>query len=561
MGLSLVKKCFFLLFMLTAMLFAENAHINKRHILYLMQAGKCKAALSKYQDYCKERKKSDFQLLQQLAWQILERGASSSKEETQQLALFGAGQAMSVRSLDILSKGIFSSNAQNQVIAIHFLSFLQDDHIDELLVRAMSSQFLLTRLEAAYEMTKRRHKCALGQIESLMHRLPPFMKALFPQLIAAIGTPESTQFLKSLFHDNQIGVRIETILSVTQNERDDFLAQIRSRIKQPNVAEQEACCYALGKLKDSSSISLLQKMSHSSSENVRLACYLSLYGLGERSVKERIEKLAENGHLFAIYQLKNIDNSSETLFNLLSSNDEAIKLNAALALLEKKDDRCLDVIKKWLLSEGNDVAIRPIFSMGRSMKAWHYITSASVRKEDLPYPMEALVGIKQQILNKTRDLSEDAFCGFAELILKKKERSLIPTIVALLENLNSEKAISILEKYSDDNTSPLVRDYCHLALFRMRQEKDGGKYIENWLLHQSQHERIKLQPFLPWQSRIDLDHFSLSPEEKSRLLIEMFYAFAQRQDEKSIDILVEALKRGHENNRYVLAGLLLRSME
>ena len=82
-----------------------------------------------------------------------------------------------------------------------------------------------------------------------------------------------------------------------------------------------------------------------------------------------------------------------------------------------------------------------------------------------------------------------------------------------------------------------------------------------WLLHQSQLERIKLQPFLPWQSRIDLNNFTLSPEETSRLLIEMFYAFAQRQDEKSIDVLVEALKRGHQNNSYVLAGLLLRAME
>ena len=158
------------------------------------------------------------------------------------------------------------------------------------------------------------------------------------------------------------------------------------------------------------------------------------------------------------------------------------------------------------LFEENDIAIKPIFSMGRSMKAWHFITSPSARKEDLPYPMEALLGIKQQILNKTRDLTEDAFCSFARKIFNKKERNLIPALVALLENLNSEKAIALLEEYAEDKTSPLVRDYCHLALFRMRQEKDGGKYISQELAEKMAVSFDKGQQALPHENLSDREY-------------------------------------------------------
>ena len=108
------------------------------------------------------------------------------------------------------------------------------------------------------------------------------MKPFFPQLIAMVGTKEAMQFLRSFFNDKDIFVRLEALHQICEQGRDDFLDIIRQRVKYPNIAEQEACCYALGKLNDSSSKKLLEQMSKSHAENVRLASYLSLYRLGDR---------------------------------------------------------------------------------------------------------------------------------------------------------------------------------------------------------------------------------------------------------------------------------------
>ena len=70
------------------------------------------------------------------------------------------------------------------------------------------------------------------------------------------------------------------------------------------------------------------------------------------SVLSKIVSLASKGNLFAIYNLAFLDNTEQFLQDLLQSPEELVQLNAALALLEKKDPSCLCVLKKWLLTEG-----------------------------------------------------------------------------------------------------------------------------------------------------------------------------------------------------------------
>jgi hypothetical protein len=65
---------------------------------------------------------------------------------------------------------------------------------------------------------------------------------------------------------------------------------------------------------------------------------------------------------------------------------------------------------------------------------------------------------------------------------------------------------------------------------------------------------------LPWKWRVESE-FALTPEETSQLLVDAFIAIASRQDEKSINFLVNAIKLGNPHNRYALVGLLMRSTE
>ena len=55
--------------------------------------------------------------------------------------------------------------------------------------------------------------------------------------------------------------------------------------------------------------------------------------------------------------------------------------------------------------------------------------------------------------------------------------------------------------------------------------------------------------------------YDLTPEDNSRLLIETYQSLAEKQADRSIDLLLEAMKDGNPKNRYVLAGLLLRALQ
>ena len=196
-----------------------------------------------------------------------------------------------------------------------------------------------------------------------------------------------------------------------------------------------------------------------------------------------------------------------------------------------------------------------------SLKAWQFLTSPMARKENSAYSLSNLYALKIHIAKKIRNLPEQDFCDFAQDVFLQQQKDLIPTVTELLENINSEKTVALLEEFAQYKSSALVRDYCHLALYRMQKKKDHEKYIETWLLHQSKHETISLTSSEPSQQRFDGNNFFLQPEEKSRLLIEMFHAFAMRQDAKSIEVLVQALKNCHKKNQYVLAGLLIKAIE
>src|SRR5690606_23396509 len=125
------------------------------------------------------------------------------------------------------------------------------------------------------------------------------------------------------------------------------------------IAEKDACAFALGALKDSSSIPQLQALTKSSPNAVRLAAFRALNFLGVQSIKKEVEKLAEEGDIFAISTLAEIPQANDTLYTLLYNSDIEIKANAAIALLKQQDPRCARVLKDLLIPKESDLAILP----------------------------------------------------------------------------------------------------------------------------------------------------------------------------------------------------------
>jgi len=278
----------------------ERTEVNKLHILYLLQSKEFHRAIDLYSAYKTNLGRHDFEILQQMAMIMLEQGARNPDPEIQLISIFGSNIAGIAASIDVLEAGITSPHPETQIASIQFLGHLQDDRCEELLMKAMSSDYFFTRLEAANQLAMRKSRTAVGHIESLMYKVPSQMRFFFPQFFALIGTSDAIALLRHMMDDKFHLTRIEAILSAARFGRDDLLPMIRSHATHLNIAEQEACASAIGFLKDSKSIPLLKNLSRSPSANVKLAAKYSLYLLGDDSAKEEIVSLAKEGNLFAI---------------------------------------------------------------------------------------------------------------------------------------------------------------------------------------------------------------------------------------------------------------------
>ncbi|HSX13238.1 MAG TPA: HEAT repeat domain-containing protein [Chlamydiales bacterium] len=545
------------LFFVTA---SETEEI-KMHSLFLMQNNEIESALQSYQQYCSKSEKYDFETLQQLGIIMLQKGIQSDDPQTFLMSLFGAGVSGSAGAMEILEKGLHYPDPQVQLLSLHFITALEDDKINDYLNEAMSSDFLSTRMEAAFYMCKCKHPMAVGQIEGLMARLPTMLKPYFPSFFALLGTNEATKSLKRLLEDNDPQVRIESILNIAKTSRDDFLPQLRRKLSHSHIAEIEATIYAIGALKDTSSLSKLKKLAQSPTESIRLASAIALHQLGDRSEIHQIISLAKKNNLFAIFSLGKITDTEEILSELAHSPDFQVRINAGLALLQHHDARCLPALCEILITDSRDLAFHPMQSVGRTLTAFKAIPSAEIRSKDPSIDLSYSTTLRESFLKESLLLPEEAFLALTRTIFLKQQNDLVPTTIALLENLRTPASIALLKEGTRKISSPLIRDYCHLSLYRLKEIGPYEERVTHWILQQKTAELIRLRPILPWKYRMEQSDYTLSTEETSRLLIDSFLAVANRRNEQSISLVLKAMQNGLAQNRYPIMGLLMRATE
>lgn len=540
----------------------ENETINKRHILYLVQHQDLIQALDLYEKYRQTLGKHDFEILQQMSFIILEEGARSHEPERQLLSMYGSSIGGCSSSIDILEAGITSSNPETQMASIQLLGQLQDDRSDELLNKAMSSDFLYSRMEAAYQLALRKSRTSVGQIEALMHRIPHQFWPFFPEYFALIGTADAITMLRHLIDDTYHNVRIEAILSAARYGRDDLLPLIRAHSTHLNMAEQEACAAALGILKDSKSMPQLKKLAKSPSPNVQIAACRSLYLLGDQDAKSQLLSLARSKDLFAISLLGDMPETETLLFELSQNDNIQVRINAAIALLKRRDPRSIPGICEILIRDTRDLGIQPQLSVGRSLMSWKIIPSAVQHLKHEMYDLIAItLNIREQILSQCLELPEKDFLLLASKIFETRQIDIIPLLVSLLQNIQTPNAIALLQHRAQDAGAPLIRAYCSLALFRLKQAGPYEQTLLDWVDKKRSTDIIRFRPRLPRKVFLIDSPFDLTPEESSRLLIETYAAIASRHEGRSIDIILEALKSGNDKNRYVLAGLLMLALQ
>ncbi len=555
-----LRFLFFLL--LPSLLLAKTFSPEKRKVLYLMHQGKTEEAITAYEKIVSLEKKEDFSLLEQIALTLLEQGMLSTKEEVRLLSTLGAGFSEHERALSFLQKSLVSKSPELQLIALHFLAKTPCKESDFLLTEALHSDFLMTRLEAAFALSQRKHPKAFSYIENLMQRLPPFCKVWFPSLLALSESPDSILLLQSLLQDRNPFVCVEVIHNITLFGRDDFLPLLRKKITHDNVAEKEACAFALGVLQDSSSFPFLEKLAQKhAEENVRLAANKALYKLGKEEAKVAIEKAAKAKHLFSISALKDISGTEDTLLSLVFSKNREVAMNAALVLLEKKDERALPFLLSFFEEEEAFLLV-PTTSLGKAHFAYKFFAKESIKNEQELSFLESLsFHIKVDMIQKASLFPrEDSFISLAKLLFTKEKNSFIPTAVRILKGLKTEKAVALLKEGSQKWGFPLLRNYCNLALFELEEEGPYKEEVQRWVQENKDIFIIEMRPYLPSIERGFLSKYTLSAKEKSELLMESIAVLASKKDEASIRVLLEMMKNPESKNRFALAGILLHSL-
>jgi HEAT repeat protein len=566
MGLCKITFCWLVGFLaLLPLLFAndssESPKIESSQILYLMQSGNMAQALDVYKEYRKEIGHHDCELLQQLSLILLDQGHRNSDPEIQLLTIFGAGISSNEKALYILQDGINNSIPELQMVCLNFLARHQNDSAEEALKRAMASDYLLIRLEAAFHLAERKAPHAVAQTEALMYKVDEDLLFLFPQLFAAVGNAEAMRIMRRLLTDSDEQVRIETILCSAESRRDDLLPKIRMLATHHEVGQQEACAYALGEMKDEKAVPKLEKLARSNTPTVRLAALRALYRMGRKEMRFIIEEGAQKENLFAIQVLGEIEGSEDTLFKLTQSPNIHVKINAALALLDHSDPRCLSPLLEIFIKDSRDLGFLKASSQGKAFTAWKVVPSARQNFAENPVAFELSLNMREETLRKTLDLPEKDFIQMAHLIFETGQNDLVPTLVQLLENLQTPAAIELLKKHQQKAGAPLIRNYCNLSLFLL---KEPGPYADNlmdWVVHKQNEDFIRFRTFVPWELRESHSFYQLTPQETSNLLIRSFEAFAQTQEDRGIDLLIEAIQHGNPKNKYALAGLLMRAAE
>ena len=173
------------LFKRVALLFCTAAACSAApppHIGYLIHCGNIDEAIAEYDTWYQENYTHDFDTLEKLGISLLEQGWRSKEVEEKVLALFGASVAAHDKVTHILAEGLESPVPQIQLISLNFLAKQQTDEAEKAIHKALSSPYLPIRLEAAFYLALKKDRKAVTVAETLMGKLPPELKALFPKM-------------------------------------------------------------------------------------------------------------------------------------------------------------------------------------------------------------------------------------------------------------------------------------------------------------------------------------------------------------------------------------------
>lgn len=519
-------------------------------------------AISYYRSHC-HSKKQEYSLLRELGFAILERDVLSSDVSTQRLALLGISLTADEHALSFFQEALKSHDPALQLYALRQLCQYQEASAESALKHAMSSPYILLRLEAAYLLALGHFPSALSQIEALMQKCPDEILPLFPILISEVTSDGAIHHLRKLLMNPSQDVRLAAVHSIAKRPNDVFIPYIRTLASQNDSIQSEACAYALGLMKDSLAVPLLTKLVNSNVPDTSLAACIALRELGYKAYEQKIIDAAMSGNPFAIHALTQIDNTKDQLLQLIQKGDACIRANAVIALVYTKDPRAPQYMLDYLSPISPQPPLIRVLSNGKSLYAYK---TAPLNLYDTPVwetACELSLMEKEKWLEDCYACGEKPFLQLAHQLIQRRQSDLIPSIFHLLQQSLSEECDRFLETYARMPGYPLVRNYALIALLKRGEKETCYPPLKEWVSTQWKIDIFEFRPSItPWQAiDNDLIQSDLKPNETAKLFLDALEALIAEQDDTTVEFILEALEKSHRTLHPIFAALLVRLVQ
>lgn len=528
---------------------------------YLISKGMISDGIKAYQNMVKATGKDDYELLEQMALSILSQGITTKDPEVQLLALYGASVSMNEKADRFFEEAFRSPYPPIQLAALNAATKNRSEVSNFLLSQAIGAAHPLIRLEAALLMAQRKTPNATIKIESLMQKMESDIHFIFPKLFGMIGDKEAIKILRRMISHSDPKVRSEALIAIGLAGRDDLLREVKKCLNHPDAETVEAAVFAIGAMKEESSIPDLIRLVRSPHANVRLAALNSLYILNQKEALQGIITLAENEDLFAIALLGEHEGGEETLAKLVNSSSSSVRTLAAACLLRHKDERGLKGLTEILIKSPRDLCFVPITSPGGTLKSVKAIPSSRQNLAENPVAFELSLAFREEVLADAFELPEEHSFDIIKTLFQVEQTDLIPLAMELLETHPNEKTIAYLKEQEQKLGSPFIRYYAALTLLSLGEEGPYAEKLLNYLNGIDKIDLVKFRPFVPWELRGEITPYELTPNDHSSLFITSLETFASKREDKGIRLLLELMAEKDNSNRYIIAGLLLRTMQ
>ncbi|SCA58476.1 hypothetical protein AB751O23_AC_00340 [Chlamydiales bacterium SCGC AB-751-O23] len=499
-------------------------------------------------------------LLTQVSQKILKEAILSKDFDDNSLGFYGAFISLDPQVIDEMSKQIPRIDPRLQLMVLNFLDQLQEDSRHQAVEQLLASPYPLLKIEAAFYLASSGDPKAFNHLEALFYKSSPEYHYLFSKAFVALNVPRSEKFTQRLLYHTEDRNRGETIRAIAEYKKTSFYRDITALSREPSPLTQEACAYALGRISQLNATKPLFTLAKNPHHFVKLAALHSLLLLEEESPKKQLLEHAQSGSLYAYHLLPNERESKKFLKQMTYNNDSPKRNNAAIALLHLKDPECIYPLLNLLLIPSDERALLTYSSPGKTLLKWEHQTVRRLDQSSSHFLINQSFYNKQALFKKARLLPNSSFFWLCDQLLKKQKSDWIPHIISILQTDSSEEATELLKKHLVTPGAPLLRSYCHLALFNKEGGQEHLAEIIDWIKENQMHQILQLREMPQWDEKQKYP-FQLSPKEKSQFLIDAYLTISDTHSDIAIDLLVEGLLEGARKNRPILAGLLLNLLK